>query len=58
MNPAVGIAVQLYGSIHESDALLFFNVFGIVIGSLVGGVVAGLFYDKFYEPLLNEIEEK
>ena len=58
MNPAVGIALQLFASINHGDAAILFDIVGIVLGSILGGILAALFYDYFFEPLLNEVENK
>ena len=56
LNPAVGIALQIFSAYHHNDAVLFFDVFGVVVGSIVGGTAAAVYYNSFFDPLMKEME--
>ena len=54
----MGIALQFFAAVHHHDAVLLFNIWGVVVGSLTGAVLAALFFNYFYDPLLKELENK
>lgn len=53
----MGIALQIFSAYHHNDAVLFFDVFGVVVGSIVGGIAAAVYYNSFFDPLMKEMED-
>lgn len=52
LNPAAGVAHQLFSSIIDSAHASPFKALIVLVPSLLGGALAGLVMREIYEPLL------